>query len=48
MDRIFTLLITGGNGPAIRDGVDRSSRPATQTFPYLAEPNPDPPQPPQR
>jgi hypothetical protein len=46
MDRIFTLLITGGNGPAIRDGVDRSSRPATQTFPYLAEPNPDPPQPP--
>jgi hypothetical protein len=48
MDRIFTLLITGGNGPAIRDGVDRASRPATQTFPYLAEPNPDPPQPPQR
>jgi hypothetical protein len=48
MDRIFTLLITGGNGPAIRDGVDRSSRPATQTFPYLAEPNPDPPHPPQQ
>jgi hypothetical protein len=46
MDRIFTLLITGGNGPAVRDGVDRSSRPATQTFPYLAAPNPDPPQPP--
>ena len=48
MDRIFTLLITGRDGPAIRDGVDRASRPATQTFPYLAEPNPDPPQPPQR
>jgi hypothetical protein len=46
MDRIFTLLITGGNGPAISDGVDRSSRPATRTFPYLAEPNPDPPKPP--
>jgi hypothetical protein len=46
MDRIFTLLISGGNGPAVRDGVDRSSRPATQTFPYLADPNPDPPQPP--
>jgi hypothetical protein len=45
MDRLFTLLITGGNGPAIRDGVDRASRPATQTFPYLAAPNPDPPQP---
>jgi hypothetical protein len=47
MDRIFTLLIAGGNGPAIRDGVDRSSRPASQTFPYLAAPNTDPPQPPQ-
>ena len=47
MDRIFTLLIAGGNGPAIRDGVDRSSRPASQTFPYLAVPNPHPPQPPQ-
>ena len=47
MDRIFTLLIAGANGPAIRDGVDRSSRPASQTFPYLAVPNPHPPQPPQ-
>jgi len=46
MDRIFTLLIAGGNGPAISDGVDRSSRPASQTFPYLAAPNTDPPQPP--
>ncbi len=47
MDRLFTLLIAGGNGPAISDGVDRSSRPASQTFPYLAAPNTDPPQPPQ-
>jgi hypothetical protein len=47
MDRIFTLLITGGNGPPIRDGVDQASRPATETFPYLAAPNPDPPKPPQ-
>jgi hypothetical protein len=47
MDRLFTLLIAGGNGPTIRDGVDRSSRPASETFPYLAAPNPDPPQPPQ-
>ena len=36
-----------GNGPAIRDGVDRASRPASREFPYLAAPNPDPPQPPQ-
>jgi hypothetical protein len=47
MDRIFTLLIAGDDGPAISDGVDRSSRPASQTFPYLAPPNPHPPQPPQ-
>src|SRR5215217_8144259 len=33
-------------GRAISDGVDRSSRPASQTFPYLAAPNTDPPQPP--
>jgi hypothetical protein len=43
IDTMFTQLINAGNGPVIRDGVDRSSRPATRTFPYLAEPNPDPP-----
>jgi hypothetical protein len=43
MDTIFTQLINAGNGPVIRDGVDTASRPATRTFPYLAEPNPDPP-----
>jgi hypothetical protein len=48
MDRIFTLLIAGGNGPAIRDGVDASSRPASQSFPYLEAANPDPPKPPER
>ncbi len=48
MDTIFTLLITGGNGPAVRDGVDRSSRPASDRFPYLSAPNPDPPRPPAR
>ncbi|MEU8816610.1 DUF4331 family protein [Actinoplanes sp. NPDC048796] len=46
MDTFFTFLVNGGRGPVIRDGVDRSSRPATSTFPYLAEPNPDPPKPP--
>ena len=46
MDTIFTLLINAGNGPPIRDGVDRATRPASRTFPYLAAPNPDPPQPP--
>lgn len=43
MDTIFTLLINAGKGPVIRDGVDRASRPATDTFPYLAAPNPSPP-----
>ncbi len=47
MDTIFTLLVNGGNGPVVRDGVDRATRPATRTFPYLAAPNPDPPAPPE-
>jgi Domain of unknown function (DUF4331) len=48
MDDIFTLLVNGGNGPTIRDGVDQATRPATRTFPYLAPPNADPPTPPSR
>ena len=43
MDTIFTQFVNSGNGPAIRDGVDHSSRPASVTFPYLSPPNPDPP-----
>ena len=46
MDTIFTLLVNAGNGPTIRDGVDQATRPAARTFPYLAPPNPDPPEPP--
>ena len=44
MDTIFTLLVNAGNGPVIRDGVDQATRPASRTFPYLAPPNPDPPE----
>jgi hypothetical protein len=47
MDPIFTQLINAGNGPVIRDGVDRATRPASRTFPYLAPPNQDPPEPPE-
>ena len=47
MDTIFTQLVNAGNGPTIRDGVDRSTRPASRTFPYLAPPNPDPPRAPE-
>jgi hypothetical protein len=47
MDRLFTQLVNAGNGPTIRDGVDSATRPATTVFPYLAPPNPDPPEPPE-
>jgi hypothetical protein len=42
-DILATLIYTGGNGPAIDDGVDGATTPASRTFPYLAEPNTDPP-----
>jgi Domain of unknown function (DUF4331) len=48
MDTIYTQLVNAGNGPPIRDNVDRSTRPASRAFPYLAAPNPDPPKPPAR
>jgi hypothetical protein len=44
MDTIFTLLVNAGNGPVIRDGVDQATRPASCAFPYLAPPNPEPPE----
>jgi len=47
MDLIFTQLVNAGQGPVIRDGVDAATRPAGGTFPYLASPNPDPPEPPE-
>jgi len=47
MDTIFTQLVNAGHGPTIRDGVDAATRPGTVTFPYLAPPNPEPPEPPE-
>jgi Domain of unknown function (DUF4331) len=47
IDILFTTLVNAGNGPVVRDGVDRATRPASRTFPYLAAPNPDPPEPPE-
>ena len=41
-DRNLTFVITGGNGPPISDGVDQATVRASETFPYLAPPNPDP------
>jgi hypothetical protein len=41
-DTNFTFIITGGNGPPISDGVDQATVRASDSFPYLAPPNPDP------
>jgi hypothetical protein len=41
-DTNFTFAITGGNGPPISDGVDEATVRASDSFPYLAAPNPDP------
>jgi hypothetical protein len=46
MDTIFTQLVTAGIGSPVRDGVDGATRPASRDFPYLGEPNPNPPTPP--
>ena len=43
IDTIFTQLVNAGNGPIIRDGVDQATKQASRSFPYLAAPNPDPP-----
>jgi hypothetical protein len=44
IDTLFTQLVNAGNGPVIRDGVDQATRPASRVFPYLAAPNPNPPE----
>lgn len=43
IDTMATLVYTGGNGPRISDGVDQQTVRASQSFPYLAPPNPNPP-----
>lgn len=46
MDTLYTYLMNGANGPRISDHVDGPSKRAMQEFPYLVEPNPNPPSPP--
>jgi len=41
-DTSLTLVITGGNGPRISDGVDQATVRASDSFPYLAPPNLEP------
>jgi hypothetical protein len=43
MDAIYTLLVNAGNGPRISDGVTHATTPASEVFPYMAPPNPVPP-----
>jgi hypothetical protein len=42
IDGLLTLMVNGGNGPRIRDGVDGPTQPAAKSFPYLRSPNPSP------
>lgn len=46
MDTLYTYLMNGGKGPRISDHVDGPTKRASETFPYLVEPNPTPPSPP--
>lgn len=47
IDVLYNFWINAGTGPAITDGVDSSSRPASTVFPYLSPANPEPPVPPE-
>jgi Domain of unknown function (DUF4331) len=39
IDTMYTVLINGGLGPRIHQGVDHAAAPGTRTFPYLASPS---------
>lgn len=45
IDTFLTMMVNGGNGPRISDGVDDPTVRAADTFPYLAPPEPNPPTP---
>ena len=40
---LYALIVGAGNSPRVGDGVDQATLRASQSFPYLATPNPDPP-----
>ncbi len=40
MATLYTVLVNGGNGPRISDGVEQATVPASDVFPYLQPPNP--------
>ncbi|MEV4739959.1 DUF4331 family protein [Streptomyces sp. NPDC049555] len=43
IDTLYTLIVNAGRGPRVSDGVD-GTVPTSREFPYLAPPNPDPPE----
>ena len=48
VDKLLTLLVNGGKGTPVSDGVDRPASPVSNVFPYQAPPNPIPPAKPAR
>lgn len=45
LDTFLTIMVNGGDGPRISDGVDEATVRASDAFPYLAPPEPNPPAP---
>jgi hypothetical protein len=43
MATLYTLLVNASEGPRISDGVDQATVPASEVFPFFAQPNPVPP-----
>lgn len=43
IDALYTLIVNGLDGPAVGDGVDHATVPASTTFPFLAPPDDHPP-----
>jgi hypothetical protein len=45
IDTLYTLIVNACRGPRVSDGVDQATVPSSREFPYLAPPNPRPPEP---
>jgi hypothetical protein len=39
VDELVTLMVNGGRGERVGDGVDAPTKPASRSFPYVREPN---------
>ena len=42
IDTLLTVMVNGGKGPRISDGLDHATVTASRVFPYLAPPRSDP------